>query len=402
VKATFHPGVVIERDRVSGLSMKLVHITTVGESLGFLAGQIGYMKRQGIEVSVLSSPGEYLDAFAAREQVEAYRVEMPRRITPLRDVLALRAIWGCLRRIRPDVTHSHTPKGGLLGTLGSWLARVPVRIYHIHGLPFVTAKGYKRLLLRWSERVACLAATQVLCVSRSVGELAIQEALCRRGKLKVLHGGSINGVDAEKRFTPAVAGDADRKAVREAYGIEEEALVIGFIGRLVRDKGVVELSRAWSVLREEYPDLHLLMVGPYESQDPIPADVNSLLVEDPRVHLVGLEWNTRPMYAAMDVFVLPSYREGFPLVPLEAAAMELPVVASAVPGCVDAVQDGVTGTLVPPYSVAALADALRAYLDDPGLRRTHGEAGRSRVLRDFRQTDVWKAVYLEYRRLGGV
>jgi glycosyltransferase involved in cell wall biosynthesis len=379
--------------------IRLVHVTTAPVFFGFLTGQIGYMKSRDVAVHALSSPGEYLETFGAREQIPVHSVDMPRRITPLRDMVALVRIWRCLRRIRPDLIHAHTPKGGLLGILGAWLARVPVRIYHVHGLPFLTATGYKRLLLRWSERISCLFAHQVLCVSHSIREVAIRERLCAPAKIKVLREGSINGIDAEEKFRPARDGDRARKSVREEYGIGEDALVIGFIGRMVRDKGLSELVHAWKLLREEYPGAHLLVVGPYEPQDPIPADVNAALIQDPRVYLVGLEWNTRPLYAAMDVFVLPTYREGFPIVPLEAAAMELPVVATSVPGCVDAVRHGVTGTLVPPYDAEALATAIRAYLDDPALRRRHGEAARRRVLRDFRPGDMWEAVYEEYTRL---
>jgi glycosyltransferase involved in cell wall biosynthesis len=247
--------------------------------------------------------------------------------------------------------------------------------------------------------VSCLLAQQVFCVSASLREAAVAEGLCQPDKITVLHHGSINGVAAETAFNPARAGSMVRAAARGRYGIPLDAEVIGFVGRVVRDKGLVELVEAWQTLRAERPELHLLVVGPFEPQDPLPPEVETLLRTDPRIHLTGMNSDTPPLYAAMDVVVLPTYREGFGIVAIEAAAMELPVVATEVPGCVDAVQDSVTGTLVPPRDAAALTEAIRHYLLDPELRRRHGRAGRERVLREFRQEDIWKELYAEYTRL---
>jgi len=378
---------------------RLLHITTVPETFTFLGAQIDYMKSRGFTVHALTSPGEHLDLFAERLQIPVHTVEMPRRISPLRDVLALWRVYGIIRRIRPHIVHAHTPKGGLLGTAAAYLAGVPVRVYHIHGLPFMTASGFRRVLLRWSEKTSCRLASQVLCVSPSVRKVAVAEGICPPAKIKVPARGSIGGVDALDRFNPDRTTPDARNAVRARYGMPEDAVVIGFVGRIVRDKGVGELVEAWKWLREEYANLHLLVVGPFEPQDPVPPDAEECLRSDRRVHLVGLDWETPPLYAAMDLAVLPTYREGFGLVALEAGAMRLPVVATLVPGCVDAVRDGVTGTLVEPRDANALADALRMYLNYPALRRAHGEAGRERALRDFRPEDVWEATFQEYQRL---
>ncbi|WP_197040086.1 glycosyltransferase family 4 protein [Mycobacterium sp. URHB0044] len=376
-----------------------MHVTTVPGSLTFFHGQVGYLNARGMDVWALSSPGELLDQFAAREGVRVHGLEMPRRITPLRDMATIARLWRWLREVRPDIVNAHTPKGGLLGMVAAWLARVPVRVYHMHGLPLMTATGLKRRLLRWAEMVSCLLAHQVFCVSASLREAAVAEGLCRPDKMMVLHHGSINGVSADRVFNPAGVGATVRADARGRYGIPLDAEVVGFVGRVVRDKGLVELVEAWQTLRVERPELHMLVVGPFEPQDPLPPDAERLLRTDPRVHLTGINWDTPPLFAAMDVFVLPTYREGLPVSPLEAAAMELPVVATEVPGCVDAVQDGVTGTLVPPRDAAALTEAIRRYLIDPELRRRHGRSGRERVLKEFRQEDVWAALHVEYMRL---
>jgi glycosyltransferase involved in cell wall biosynthesis len=377
----------------------LLHITTVPMTLSFLHGQTGYMRGRGFRVHALSSPGPELDAFTEREGVEVSAVEMSRRITPLRDLLAVGRLLRRLRRIRPAIVHATTPKGGLLGMIAAAVYGAPVRLYHIRGLNLLGATGWKRRLLWASDWLACRLAHQVLCVSHSVRQEAVKAGVCGPDKIKVLQRGSGNGVDAMGRFHPDAQDGSDRGRTRARFGIPEGAVVIGFVGRIVRDKGIVELVEAWKQLRQAYPQLHLLLVGPFEPEDPVPAATEAVLREDPRVHLAGLDWDTPPLYAAMDLVALPSYREGLPNVPLEAAAMRLPVVATRIPGCVDAVADGTTGVLVPPRDAISLAAALHAYIEDLDLRSRHGRAGRERVLREFRQEVIWEALYEEYCRL---
>jgi len=378
--------------------IRLVHIATVPYALFYVAGQVGYMKTRGFEVYGLSSPGKLLSVFSEKEAISVKAVEMAKRITPIRDLVALFKIWRWLHKLRPEIVHAHTPKGGLLGMLAAWLARVPVRIYHMHGLRFVTATGWKRALLIRTEKLSCWFANQVLCVSTSVRDVAMDTGLCPGEKIKVLSRGSCNGVDTVHRFNPSQLPASARGETRAKYGIPQDACVLGFIGRIVWSKGIVELAEAWGGLRNEFPGLHLLMVGPLEPEDPIPRRVEELLRGDSRVHLIGEEWDTPPLYAAMDVLVLPTYREGLPIVLLEAAAMGVPVVATRVPGCMDVVEDGMTGTLVPPYDSQSLNLAIGCYLRNSQLRREHGLAARELVLRDFRQEVIWRATYEEYVR----
>ncbi|MER3422062.1 MAG: glycosyltransferase family 1 protein, partial [Nitrospiraceae bacterium] len=199
--------------------------------------------------------------------------------------------------------------------------------------------------------MSCYLSHQVLCVCDSLRAVVISERICRGKKIKVLANGSIKGIDADS-FRPLKSEEA--LSTRAALGIPPQEVVLGFVGRVVRDKGLVELAQAWRRLRESFDGMHLLIVGPFEPQDPLPSPTEQFLRTDPSIHLVGWAEDPRPLYAAMDLFVLPSYREGFGNVLLEAAAMELAVVATRIPGCLDAVQDGVTGTLVPPYDSEAL------------------------------------------------
>jgi len=321
---------------------------------------------------------------------------MTRAMTPLADARALWQLCRLLRGVAPDLVQAGTPKGGFLGTVAAFLTGVPVRIYHMHGIRGMTAQGWRRRVLMATERVACRLSTQVLCVSASTRQTAIEERLCSPAKIVVLGAGSCNGVEALRRFDPARHDVGARAALRAQLGISPQAPVVGFVGRVVREKGIVELTEAWAALVRQFPDARLLIVGPLEEGDPVPGAVVARLRADPQVTFIDAVPDPAPYYAIMDVLALPTYREGLPNVPLEAAAMQVPVVATRVPGCVDAVVDGETGTLVPAGQVAPLAEAIAAYLRDPALRARHGAAGRARVLRDFVPEDLWRRLLALY------
>jgi glycosyltransferase involved in cell wall biosynthesis len=378
---------------------RIVTITTVPQSFSFLAEHPRFLASRGFDIHAVSSPGPEWASFVQNEPVSVHQISMPRRISPISDIVALWKLYWLLRTLQPHIVHGHTPKGGLLGMIAAWLANVPVRVYTIHGLPLMTAVGWKRSLLQWTERISCLCASQVLSVSRSICTVAICLQLCPARKIDILLGGSANGIDTLNRFNPARWNAANRLAIRRKHAIPEDALVVGFVGRIVRDKGLVELADAWHILREKFPALHLLILGPFEPQDPIPEEVEELFRTDPRIHLTGLVAETASYYPAMDILVLPTYREGLPGVLLEAAAMELPVVATRIPGCVDAVIDGRTATLVPPRDYEALATAIAAYLENPALRRQHGLAGRQWVSNEFRREAILQSLYDLYIRL---
>jgi glycosyltransferase involved in cell wall biosynthesis len=382
------------------MSTTLVHIVTIPDSFRtFFEGQLRYMESRGLDVHAISSPGPLLGEFAEAEGVDVHEVKITRKISPWKDFVSIISLCLVLRRLRPEIVHAHTPKAGLIGMVAAWITRVPVRIYQIHGLPIVTMSGPRRWLLRLSERVACLLAHKVLCVSHSVRAIAIEEQLCRPKKISVLHNGSCNGVDVACRFNPLRTGLEARTRIRRALNMDENSMAIGFVGRLACDKGVFELAEAWGVLSEEIPTLHLLIVGADDSRDPIPAALADKLRNHPRAHFIGEIKDIHEYYSAIDVCVLPTYREGLSTVLLEAAAMECPVVASNVPGCVDAVVDGETGFLVPPQDSAALCVAIRKYLRSRDLRVQHGQSARRWVKKTFSREKIWKSLHSEYQDL---
>ena len=377
----------------------VLHITTVPASLMFLHGQVGYVQARGWQVHALSSAGPSLSAFASKEQVTVHTADFTRNFAPIEDLSAfvqtIRVIW----RVRPAIVHAHTPKAALLGLLAAFLVPGCRRIYHVRGLPFESARGLQRFLLRWTERFTCLLANVVVCQSPSLRRLIRAKRLCSREKCITLAGGIGNGVDADYRFHPdRVICDAV-DAVRSQRGIPAAAFVAGYVGRLARDKGLAELLGMWQLVRAKHQGAHLLVVGALDARAPADDAVIASLRNLPNVHFTGRVDEPSTYYAAMSVLVLPTYREGMPNVALEAAAMGLPVVATRTTGCVDAVLDGATGVLVEPRSAEHLAGALDFYIRHPDLRTRHGAAGRTRMLTDFRQLPVWEASHALYESL---
>lgn len=377
---------------------RLLIAVTSGIGKVLLGGQLAYAQRQGFDVYLLSSPDHDVEAFAAAEGATFVPVRMERDISLWRDCRALIQIVRALRRIRPTVVNTGTPKAGLLVTLAAWLCRVPCRFFTLRGLRSDSLTGMTRRIVWTMEWLSCRLAHKVICVSPSLERRAVELSLCPAAKTLVLGGGSSNGVNVDfYDATPERKQQAEQW--RERLKLSATSPVVGYVGRIRMDKGIRELLDAWSKLRSRFENLQLLLVGPDEDDGTMGSHYRDMLNNEPSIFLTGHVDDPAPLYLLMDVLALPSYREGFGNVLLEAAAMQVPTVASRVAGCMDAVVDGVTGTLVPAQSAEALAEALERYLSDPALRRQHGEAGRERAVRDFRQIRVWTEQVAAYDRL---
>ncbi len=382
--------------KVSANQPKLVAVLNSSIALGFLRGQLEYFQDHGFDVAVLC-PKRRSDEWEVEQPkgVPIVEVPMEREIAPLRDLASVWSLWRALRAIRPAVTNVGTPKAGLLGGFAAWLNRVPARLYTLHGLRFETTTGLKRQILIWAERLACRFAHRVICVSHSVRKKAIACGMTTPERSVVLGSGSCNGVDIS-RFA------ANPKLMRRAGELRKElkippcATVIMFIGRLTRDKGIPELLHAFLELERQYPDLRLLVVGCFEDEDPLPADVRKSLEMHPRVIFAGAVQDTPAYYAMADIVVLPSHREGLPTVVLEAQAAGKPVVGANATGIVDLIRDAETGFLFPVGDVAALCKALEKLITDRALAEKLGRAGMEQIKRDFRQERIWEAMYQEY------
>jgi glycosyltransferase involved in cell wall biosynthesis len=316
---------------------------------------------------------------------------MERRIAPLADLLSLFRLTRALLRLRPDITEFSTPKAGLLGNIAALLCGVPHRVYLLRGLRLETASGPRRWILRATERLAAACSHVVLCNSRSLRQEACALRLTDAKKLQMLGPGSSNGVDVA-RFSPGATN------VRLQISVPPSAPVIGFVGRLTRDKGLPELVLAFDRVLETQPAARLLLVGWWdESEDAVPLELRSRIEQHPKILRTGFVSDTSPWYRMMDVLVLPTLREGFPNVVLEAAASGIPVITTHATGARDAVLAGETGLLVPPGEVEALAQAMLELLASPVRRMHMGAAARKWVTQHFLQSRVHALTVAHYQ-----
>jgi glycosyltransferase involved in cell wall biosynthesis len=359
----------------------LIGVTTQELCL-ILGARLSVMRRAGFRVVLISGPGQLLDRMAARLSVECIAVPMHRSIAPLADLLALVRLWRILGSYRPDLVEFSTPKAGLLGMIAAKLRGVPRRVYMLRGLKLERSRGLKRWILLTAERVACACAHVVLCNSKSLRAEALALRLAPAGKLLVLGEGSSNGVDVE-RFSP---GPSD---VREKFSIPPEAPVVGFVGRLTRDKGLPELIEAFDRILVAMPAAHLLLVGWFDAaEDALDAESRTRILNHPHIHCTGFVSDAAPYYRAMDVMVLPTWREGFPNAVLEASATGIPVVTTESTGARDAVIPEVTGLLIPPGYPEAIYESVMKLLRDPERRFHMGRVGRAWVVEHYSEEQV--------------
>jgi glycosyltransferase involved in cell wall biosynthesis len=342
-----------------------------------LTGRLRALREAGFRVTLVSSPGELLDRTAAREGVEFIAIPMRREIALVADLVSLARLCRLLLRLRPDMTEFSTPKAGLLGTLAAMLCGVPRRVYMLRGLKLETSTGFKRLILLASERLAAACAQVVLCNSNSMRAEALALGVAPEAKLHLLGEGSSNGVNV-KRFAP---GPSD---VRNRLGLPQEAPVVGFVGRLTRDKGLPELIEAFDTILKTEPEAHLLLVGWFDAaEDALSTALRARILSHPRIHCTGFVTDTAPYYRAMDLMVLPTWREGFPNVVLEAAATGIPVITTLCTGSRDSVVPEVTGLLIPPGYPEAISEAVLRLLRNPELRSHMGQAARAWILEHY-------------------
>ncbi len=347
-----------------------------------LGARLRALRNAGFRVLLLSSPGPLLDITATREGIERVALPMQRGIALFADLVSLYRLWQFIGKCRPDLVEFSTPKAGLLGTLAAWLRGVPRRVYMLRGLKLETTSGFKRRILLATERMAARCAHVVLCNSESLRAETLALRVAPLSKLHLLGEGSSNGVDIN-RFSPGPS------PIREHLRIPRSVPVIGFAGRLTRDKGLPELCEAFDLILCAEPSTRLLLVGWFDvAEDALDPGLKARILHHPNIYCTGFVPDTAPYYRAMDLLVLPTWREGFPNVVLEAAATGIPVVTTESTGARDSVLPEITGLIIPPGYPEAIYEAVLKLIRDPKRRQRMGRSARAWILEHYVESRV--------------
>ena len=345
------------------------------------------------DVIAVSSPGEHLDLIREREGVRTVAILMARQIAPISDIKSLYKLYRLFKKEKPTMVHSMTPKAGLLCMMAARLARVPVRVHTFTGLLFPTAKGIKRQILEFTDRLTCACATHILPEGVGVKNDLINNHITQK-PMKVLGYGNVRGVDM-------VTYSRRSEVMQLAERIREKSpnsFVFVFVGRIVRDKGINELCSAIDKL-SLVRDVKLYLVGKYEENlDPISERAHEIIVKNPAVEFVGTKYGDDLLayYAASDCFVFPSYREGFPNTVLEAGAMGLPSIVTDINGAREIIIDGVNGTIIPTHNEDSLYNAMLYMTDNNEACNRMASRAREMIASRFEQGYVRKCLYEFY------
>jgi len=381
------------------MKKKLIRITTVSGSLWILLkGQLRFMN-QFYHVIGIAGVRENMEKVRENEGIDTIDLEMTRVITPLQDLSSLFKLYRILKREKPFIVHTHTPKAGIVGMMAAKMAGVKHRLHTVAGLPLVEATGTKRAILNQVERLTYACATKVYPNSKGLENIILNHKFTKPSKLKVLANGSSNGINTSV-FSPEVVSIAEKEQLRNKLGIQPNDLVLVFVGRIVRDKGINELMEAFNQLCQKYDHLKLLMVGPYEKDlDPISPAAEKEIASNKAIISLGWQDDVRPFFAVSDVLVFPSYREGFPNVVLQAGAMSLACIVSDINGCNEIIEEGNNGIIIPVKNAEAIREAIEKMIQNPEKTTQMKAVARERIVRLFDQQKVWEAILQEYKNL---
>jgi glycosyltransferase involved in cell wall biosynthesis len=380
------------------MTVRLCIMTTVPDTIQAFWGeaQLKYLQQNDFDVTVLTSTKHSCRLPMSLPAGVTYEaVSMTRTITPWQDFKTLIRIYLILKKGRFDIVQYATPKASLFGSIAGWIAGIPVRLYLMWGLYYTTQRGNKKLIYKAIEKIVCRFSTAIAPDSKENCHFAVEEGLCKKDKIGVVGNGSANGVDTQ-RFNPVKLRNQGRD-VRTELKIPKDAYLFGSIAALVRDKGVNEMIAAFVEIAQKYPNVYLLVIGETADKDPVTKETLKLIKTHERIVNINFQKEPEKYLAAMDAFVLPTYREGFGVVNIEASAMELPVISTDVPGPQESIVNGETGLLVPARTVDPLVKAMSRLIEDRNFGKQLGIAGRQRVKKLYEQKQLWKQI-IEHRR----
>jgi glycosyltransferase involved in cell wall biosynthesis len=372
---------------------KIIRITTVPTSLKILLkGQLKFInEKKNFEIIGVSSPGVELDDVSKEEGITCYPIYMTRKINPLSDIVSIFKLFFLFRNLKPHIVHTHTPKAGMVGMIAAFLARVPYRFHTVAGMPLMEKSGPLRLVLLIIEKIIYKLSVLVLPNSNGLRDFIISNNLVSKNKLKVIGFGSSNGINLEYYNASEEINIVSEK-LKKSLNIQDSDIVFLFVGRVVSHKGVNELIQAFNRLQKEFKFIKLLVVGGFEDNlDPISQTSKDLLYNGNIIH-VGFQSDVRPFFSLSDVFVFPSYREGFPNVVMQACAFKLPCIVTDISGCNELIINDYNGFIIPPKDSNAIFTAMKKFILNPILLHSFGENSRNMLMEKFEQNFYWNEV----------
>lgn len=382
--------------------MKLIHVFSIfGTAESFFDGQFKYLTDQGYEIVVVSSDAPNTDAFCKRNGVRFVPLNIPRSVSPMAIVKAVKSICSLIRKEKADAVFGHTPVGALCAMIAARLCGVKNRVYYRHGLIYTTMKGLKHTIFKAEEKFVASLATSVINVSHSLSKLAVADGLNEAEKQYVIGHGTCGGIDAQNIFNPSLV-DADKLLfIKKKLGLNDADIVFGFCGRICNDKGIPELVDAFELFQKLHSNIKakLLFIGRFDTRDGISEEKKQQIESNSDIVISGhIDKVEIPYYYSMlDVFVFPSHREGFGMCVVEASAMEKPILDSRAHGCVDAIVEHETGEYID-LSADVICKGMELMLDEE-LRGKLGKSGRKRVLEWYDFQVMWPLVSDLYKKI---
>ena len=382
------------------MNKKLIRITTIPMSLKHLIkGQMAFMTKNGFNVTMISSDGQELNDVIENEKCDHIIIQLTRKITILKDLKATYNLYKLIRKEKPDIVHTHTPKAGITGMLASYFARVPIRLHTVAGLPLMEAIGFKRIILNFVEKVTYKCSTKVYPNSYGLKKIILKYKFTSEKKLKVIGNGSSNGIDTSY-FDPKLFSIKDKEDLKTNLGINKTDFVFIFVGRIVSDKGINELVEAFHKICLVKENIKLLLVGPYEDElDPLQKKTKLLIHNNENIISVGYQNDVRPYFSISNCLVFPSYREGFPNVVMQAGAMRLPSIVSDINGCNEIIENNINGLVIKVKSIDAIYDAMINLTSDKLLFNKLRLNSRDKIRIKYERISYWNLLLNEYENL---
>jgi len=355
-----------------------------------------YLSENGFEIKIVCSDGPEVQSVKESEGCSVLTIPFSRKISLKTDIITIYRLVLLLRKIKPHIVHTHTSKAGLIGMISAFLARCPIRIHSVPGLQMMESKGLRRLILNLSERLTYFLSDTVCPNSNSLKEYILNHKMCSSEKVRIIGCGSSSGVNLDK-YSRHLKKTSTRKSIRERFCIDDNGIVLAFVGRISKEKGIHELVESFVNLSKRYANLYLLLIGKYDDigeydsiNDGIENDTRNVINNNTRLNVTGWVEDVENYLAASDIVVHPSYREGLSNALLQAGSMGLPSVTTNVSGCIDVVKNGETGLIVSPKNSAALEEALEVLILDRDKRMEFGLNAYNHVAANFASNIIWE------------